>query len=99
MTITGSIADLISLWERVLGSPPSKEQFAIWAELHSLETMHRAILKTAIKNQKMGGSMTQDHRERFASKVMDSKTHDRQKAAGQRYLVASESTETGSNVQ
>ena len=36
---------------------------------------------------------------RFASKVMDSKTHDRQKAAGQRYLVASESTETGSNVQ
>src|ERR1035438_6624348 len=84
MTITGSIADLISFWERVLGNPPSKEQFAIWAELHSLETMHRAILKTAIKNQKMGGSMTQDHRERFASKVMDSRTNDRQKAAGQR---------------
>ena|SRR5229473_563018 len=82
-----TITDLISLWQRVLGNPPAQEQFEIWAEMHSFETMHRAILKTGIKNQKMGGRMSQDHRERFASKVMDSKTNDPQKAAGQRTSV------------
>jgi len=100
-----TITDLISMWERVLGVPPAKEQFELWAMLHSLETIKHGILKTAIKNQKMGGTMSQDHRERFASKVMSTRTNDPQKVAGR--LSPDQRTpvnppvkaETGSNVQ
>ena len=95
-----TITDLISLWQRVLGIPPSKEQFEIWVELHSLETIKHGILKTAVKNQNRGGTMSHDHRERFASKVMSTKTHDPQKAAGQRsQSLESNPREAGSNVQ
>jgi hypothetical protein len=77
-----TITDLISMWERVLGFPPAKEQFELWAMLHSLETIKHGSVKTAIKNQKLDGAMSQDHRERFASKVMSTRTNDPQKAAG-----------------
>ena len=62
------------LWEKTLGVLPADEQFAIWEELHSPETIRKAILKTAMKNQGMNGQMTPEHRLRFASKVMSTLT-------------------------
>jgi len=62
--------ELITLWERTLGTPPAKQQFVIWTESHTADVVRRAILKTATKNQTLGGRMTQDHRVRFASRVM-----------------------------
>jgi len=62
--------ELSHLWERTLGNPPTPAQFAIWAELHSLEVIKRAILRTATKNIQMGGTMSQDYRVRYASKAM-----------------------------
>jgi len=63
-------ADLPILWESTIGARPPKEQFAIWEALYSTETIRRAILKTAMKNQSLNGQMSQDHRMRFASRVM-----------------------------
>jgi hypothetical protein len=60
---------LITLWERTLGTPPADDQFVIWLESHESDIVRRAILKTAIKNKTLGG-MSQDHKVRFASKVM-----------------------------
>jgi hypothetical protein len=61
---------LINLWERTLGSPPAEQQFVIWSESHAANIVRQAILKTATKNQTMGGTMSEDHKIRFASKVM-----------------------------
>ncbi len=62
--------DLIILWTKVLGTPPTEQQFVIWTESHAADIVRQAILKTATKNQTMGGTMTEDHKIRFASKVM-----------------------------
>jgi hypothetical protein len=62
--------ELINLWERTLGTPPPEQQFIIWSESHAADIVRRAILKTATKNQTMGGMMDADHKVRFASKVM-----------------------------
>lgn len=76
------------LWTRVLGTPPPPEQFAIWGELFPVEIIRKGILKTAVKNQQLNGTMTPDHRERFASKVMARLLNDPQKAAGQNQSTA-----------
>lgn len=62
--------ELIDLWQQTMGDSPTPEQFAIWTASHSPDVMRRAILKTATKNQTLAGQMTQDHRIRFASRVM-----------------------------
>jgi hypothetical protein len=61
---------LINLWERTLGKSPAEQQFVIWSESHAVDIVRQAILKTATKNQTMGGTMSEDHKIRFASKVM-----------------------------
>lgn len=66
--------NLKALWEKTLGVLPTDEQFAIWGELHTQETIRKAILKTAMKNQGMNGQMSPEHRLRFASKVMSTLT-------------------------
>jgi hypothetical protein len=70
---------LREMWPRVLGHPPMLQQFELWACMHSPETMKRGITKTAMKNLQMGGTMSQDHKVRFASKVMQTRTFDPQK--------------------
>jgi hypothetical protein len=42
--------ELISLWERTLGTPPSETQFIVWMESYDAKIVRRAILKTAGKN-------------------------------------------------
>lgn len=76
--------ELIKLWTKTLGEPPTSQQFEIWIALHKPEIIERAILKTAMKNIALGGTMSLDHKARFASQVMLSKTNDKQKAEGQR---------------
>jgi hypothetical protein len=76
-------ADLMDLWKRVLGDPPLIQQFELWACTHNFETIKRGITKTAMKNLQMGGTMSQDHRVRFASRVMLTRTYDPQKFEGQ----------------
>jgi len=61
---------LIDLWERTLGTPPSEQQFIIWMESHDAKIVRQAILKTATKNQMLSGKMDADHKVRFACKVM-----------------------------
>lgn len=41
--------ELIELWKRTLGEPPTEAQFAIWEGLHTPEVMKRAILRTLTK--------------------------------------------------
>jgi hypothetical protein len=62
--------ELIELWAKVLGTPPSDQQFVIWLESHDADVVRRGILKAATKHLQMGGTMSQDHAIRFASKVM-----------------------------
>jgi len=69
-----NLTQLIQLWKSTMGNPPSPEQFAIWGALHSPEVIRKAIVKTAVRSQTMNGRMEQDHRLRFASKVMMSLT-------------------------
>jgi hypothetical protein len=76
--------ELINLWERTLGTPPSEQQFVIWSESHAADIVRQAILKTATKNQTMGGTMDLDHKVRFASKVMITATTTRQANAENR---------------
>ena len=76
--------ELKSLWERTLGTPPADEQFIIWVESHQRDIVRRAVLKTATKNQTMGGTMSLDHKVRFASKVMLTLSAQREENAANR---------------
>lgn len=62
--------ELINLWSKLLGPPPTEEQFTLWAELHNPEIVRQAILKTAAKDLSLGKTMSPDYKIRFASKVM-----------------------------
>jgi len=68
--------ELIELWKKLLGEPPTEQQFLIWGELYPVGIIRKGVLKTAIKNQNLGGTMTQDHRIRFANRVMQSAAKD-----------------------
>lgn len=76
------LADMKELWARTIDTLPADEQFGLWRELHVPEVVKQAILRTARKNLEMNGTMTPDHRVRFASKVMLTLTA--QKAANAR---------------
>lgn len=76
--------ELIRLWERTIGTHPPEQQFVIWTESHAVDIVRRAILKTATKNQTMGGTMSLDHQTRFASKVMLTLSEQRQEHAENR---------------
>ena len=75
---------LINLWERTLGTSPAEQQFVIWSESHAADIVRQAILKTATKNQSIGGSMSEDHKIRFASKVMLTLSAQREEHAANR---------------
>jgi hypothetical protein len=49
--------------------------------MYPVEIIRKGILKTAIKNQNLGGTMTQDHRLRFANRVMQSALKDAEEHA------------------
>ena len=82
--------ELINLWQRTLGDPPNDRQFEIWAASHTEDIIRRAILKTATKNQTMGGTMSDDHRIRFASKVMITLTTQKTEHAANREKLNAE---------
>jgi hypothetical protein len=76
--------ELKDLWTRTLGDSPAPEQFELWLSMHTPEAVRVGIQKTAMKNLQLDMTMTLDRKIRFASKVMLSKTFDKQKAEGQR---------------
>jgi hypothetical protein len=65
---------LVSLWQKLLGTPPVEAQFGLWAELHTAEVIRKGILHTAAKNLSLGSTMGFDYKIRFASKVMNTQT-------------------------
>src|SRR5713101_6238915 len=81
---------LTSLWERTLGTLPAEQQFVIWSESHAANIVRQAILKTATNNQTMGGGMSQDHKIRFASKVMLTLSAQREEHAANREKLRQE---------
>jgi hypothetical protein len=84
------LTTLIELWTKLLGEPPAPEQFALWAELYAVEIIRKGILKTGIKNLNLGGTMSQDHRIRFANKVMQSAAKDEEDHAANRARLREE---------
>jgi hypothetical protein len=74
--------DLKTMWGKLLGKIPSDAQFDFWTAMHTPETIHHGILRTAQKNLSVGSTMTDDHKVRFASRVMLSSTG--QKVNGQK---------------
>jgi hypothetical protein len=82
--------ELITLWERTLGTAPPEPQFVIWTESHATDLVRKAILKTATKNQTMGGTMSLDHQVRFASKVMLTLSEQRQEHSENRRRLEQE---------
>jgi hypothetical protein len=81
---------LIELWRKLLGDSPTEPQFLIWGELYPVEIIRKGVLKTAIKNQNLGGTMTQDHRIRFANRVMQSAAKDVEDNAVNRQRLSQE---------
>ena len=66
---------LVHLWEVVVGNHvPSDQQFGIWMELHSFESLVRAVRETGAKQAKRRGTMCADHLIRFCSKVANEKS-------------------------
>jgi hypothetical protein len=90
MTQSIDLAKCKDLWENALGEPPAREQFIIWAELHSAVIIRQAILKTAMKNQNLKGAMDSDHRLRYASKVMLTLTAQKEEHAENREKLRQE---------
>jgi hypothetical protein len=70
--------DLKKLWEQFLGEVPKDIQFQLWLNMHTFEVVRRGILVAAEKNLAMKGAMTFDHKLRFASSVMNSRTAEKQ---------------------
>jgi hypothetical protein len=65
------------------------EQFGLWAATHTDDVIRHGILRTARKNIELKGAMTQEHRVKFASKVMIVQTaRDQQHAANRATLAA-----------
>jgi hypothetical protein len=62
--------ELKLLWGKLLGQIPSDAQFDFWTAMHSREVIEHSILKTTQKNLSVNGTMSQDYKVRFASKVM-----------------------------
>ena len=81
------------LWKQTLGALPSETQWAIWQGLHTPEVIKRAILKTAIKNQQLDGTMSDDYKLRFASKVMNTLTEQSAEHAANRAQLQAEMSE------
>jgi hypothetical protein len=76
------LIELKALWLAVLGEPiPSDNQFLTWLALHGLATAKIGIAKASAKHLSLGGTMSENHKIRFASKVMLTKTNDPQKAS------------------
>jgi hypothetical protein len=75
--MTPTTLTLKQVWSQFLGTPPSDLQCDLWLALHSESIVRHGILKTAEKNMAMGGTMTADHKLRFASKVMNSSSAQR----------------------
>jgi hypothetical protein len=73
--------ELKSLWSRFFDVVLPDEQFKLWLTLHTYGTARHGILKAAQKNLAMNLTMTGEHLVRFASKVMNTSTS--QKQAGQ----------------
>jgi phytoene/squalene synthetase len=73
-----NLNELKALWGKLLGEIPSEQQWTFWAMSHSVEVIRHGILKTAQKNLSTGGTMSADHKIRFASKVMITATTTRQ---------------------
>jgi hypothetical protein len=84
--------ELKILWGKLLGTIPGDSQFDFWAAMHSPETIHHGILKTAQKNLSIGSTMSDDHKTRFASRVMLSSTA---QAAGQNQSTAQPTQSAG----
>jgi hypothetical protein len=82
--------ELSQLWNKLIGEPPAPEQFGIWEELYPGDIIRKAILKTGIKNQNLGGTMTQDHRLRFANRVMQMASKDAAEHAANRERLHAE---------
>jgi hypothetical protein len=68
------LIDLKELWEKCLGAAPSDTQFDLWLSMHTKDVVRIGILKTAEKNLTLHGSMSVDHKLRFASSVMNART-------------------------
>ena len=87
--------ELKTLWAKTLGELPDDEQFYLWTNLHTLEVVRQAILKTAGKNLQMGKTMTAEHKVRFASKVMLTLTDQNRQNARNREALHAEMTSRG----
>lgn len=62
--------ELIELWTKLLGETPAPVQFELWLAMYPVDIVRRGILKTAEKNLSLNQTMSQDHKVRFASRVM-----------------------------
>ena len=87
------------LWTRLLGDPPEPDQFIWWTKNFDDEIIRYGIQQTASKNLKLNGTMTQLHRERYATKVMQSRVKSLQQAAAMkaRYQAVPSGTSTQVN--
>jgi hypothetical protein len=86
--------NLTILWTSTIGEAPAPQQFSVWETLHAPDVICRAIIKTAIKNQTMSGMMSQDHRIRFCSKVMNTLTNENAEHAANRERLKAEMEKT-----
>ena len=82
--------ELKQLWSTLLGRTPNDQQFILWSVKHTADIVRKAILKTGQKNLMMGGTMSDDHRVRFASKVMITLTAQKVEHAANRERLNSE---------
>ena len=57
-------------WGRLVGRTPSDQQFEFWSVKHSPEVIKQGILNAAQTHLSSGRTMSDDHKLRFASKVM-----------------------------
>jgi len=92
--LTEVLTELIKLWERLIGTAPSQQQFEIWMAQFDFEITKQGILKTAMKNMSLDGLMTAEHRVRFASKCMIVRAQRDAEHAANRAAVAKEMEST-----
>jgi hypothetical protein len=90
------LTDLIELWKRTIGDPPTPQQFELWLALHTPEVVRKGIIKSATKNLNLGGQMSLDRLVRFASSVMTTATEQAAEHALNRERMQEEMARSGS---
>lgn len=71
-------AVMAALWKSMITAfCPSKEQFSLWLNLHTIETLRHSVVETGKKYMRTGCTMNEEYAIRYCSSAANNRTRGR----------------------